>query len=303
MERRLASSRTPAAPVKPRFSAPTKCLLLLVADGLRADKFFEPDSNGSYRAPFLRSVIKEHGCWGVSHTWPPTESRPGHVAIITGFYEDPSAVTKGWKANPVEFDSMFNRSRHTFAFGSPDIIPIFYGALQHSTWKSYPHEYKDFATDASFLDKWSLDQFEGLLNRSNEDVKLKQLLQQDKGSHGDGYPSNTDIPLVAWGADVRPPMRVSENHHHEHTIRFVDDHNLIVVEPGIQKINDITVFNTVEKKTYDSLLELEVYVFGEDDDLKKLLKLVQEIAKKFKSQMMFVAAEYVNGKLISGNRA
>lgn len=71
------------------------CVVLLVADGLRADKFFEPDSNGSYRAPFLRSVIKERGRWGVSHARPPTESRPGHVSIIAGFYEDPSAVTKG----------------------------------------------------------------------------------------------------------------------------------------------------------------------------------------------------------------
>ncbi|XP_042025713.1 GPI ethanolamine phosphate transferase 1-like isoform X2 [Salvia splendens] len=275
-------------PVTPRFSAPAKRLVLLVADGLRADKFFEPDSNGSYRAPFLRSVIKERGRWGVSHARPPTESRPGHVSIIAGFYEDPSAVTKGWKANPVEFDSVFNRSRHTFAFGSPDIIPIFCGALEHSTWNSYPHEYEDFATDASFLDEWSLDQFEGLLNRSKEDVKLKQLLQQDnlvvflhllgcdsnghahrpystiylnnvrvvdqiaervynlvqnyfkdnstafvftadhgmsdKGSHGDGHPSNTDTPLVAWGAGVRPPVRTFENHHHENTVRFVDDH-------------------------------------------------------------------------------
>lgn len=275
-------------PVTPRFPAPAKRLVLLVADGLRADKFFEPDTNGSYRAPFLRSVIKERGRWGVSHARPPTESRPGHVAIIAGFYEDPSAVTKGWKANPVEFDSVFNRSRHTFAFGSPDIIPIFCGALPHASWRSYPHEYEDFATDASFLDQWSLDQFEGLLNRSKEDVKLKELLQQDnlviflhllgcdsnghahrpyspiylnnirvvdniaervynlvqsffkdnltafvftadhgmsdKGSHGDGHPSNTDTPLVAWGAGVRPPVRVSKNHHHENTVRFVDDH-------------------------------------------------------------------------------
>lgn len=52
----------------------------------------------------------------------------------------------GWKANPVEFDSVFNQSRHTIAYGSPDIVPIFCGALPHSTWKSYPHEYEDFAT-------------------------------------------------------------------------------------------------------------------------------------------------------------
>lgn len=55
-------------------------------------------------------------------------------------------ICLGWKANPVEFDSVFNRSRHTFAFGSPDIIPIFCSALPHSTWNSYPHEFEDFAT-------------------------------------------------------------------------------------------------------------------------------------------------------------
>ncbi|KAK9272092.1 hypothetical protein L1049_002461 [Liquidambar formosana] len=275
-------------PVTPRFNAPAKRLILLVADGLRADKFFEPDSEGNYRAPFLRSVIKEQGRWGVSHARPPTESRPGHVSIIAGFYEDPSAVTKGWKANPVEFDSVFNRSRHTISFGSPDIVPIFCGALPHSTWKTYPHEFEDFATDASFLDEWSFDQFQSLLNKSNEDPKLKQLLLQDnlviflhllgcdsnghahrpyssiylnnvkvvdhiaknvytlvedyfkdnrtsyiftadhgmsdKGSHGDGHPSNTDTPLVAWGAGVKYPRPMSSSNHSDDGFRFVDEH-------------------------------------------------------------------------------
>lgn len=46
----------------------------------------------------------------------------------------------------MEFDSVFNRSRHTVAFGSPDIVPIFCSALPNSYSDSYSSGFEDFAT-------------------------------------------------------------------------------------------------------------------------------------------------------------
>ena len=34
-------------------------------------------------------------------------------------------LAQGWSDNPVEFDHVLNRSRHSWAWGSPDIVPMF----------------------------------------------------------------------------------------------------------------------------------------------------------------------------------
>ncbi|XP_033842038.1 GPI ethanolamine phosphate transferase 1 [Periophthalmus magnuspinnatus] len=176
----LVHGMTPQATL---LEPPASRLVLMVADGLRADSLFTLLPNGSSRAPFMRNIIETRGTWGVSHTRVPTESRPGHVALIAGFYEDVSAVAKGWKENPVEFDSVFNESRHTWSWGSPDILPMFAkGATgSHVYTHTYPAVEEDFAsTDASRLDSWVFAQVKSFFDSAKYNSSLNATLHEDK---------------------------------------------------------------------------------------------------------------------------
>ncbi|GAA6022972.1 hypothetical protein JCM10207_007734 [Rhodosporidiobolus poonsookiae] len=205
--------RSPVVAVSSRHKvddpAPAQRVVLIVGDGLRADKLFQTYPNPPFPAseplpapfsedphalvdeddlytttpaPFLRGLIQNgQAQWGVSHTRVPTESRPGHVALIGGMYEDVSAVTRGWTTNPVPFDSVFNQSSHTYSFGSPDILPMFkLGASDPSrvsTW-SYDEDAEDFTADAVHLDLWVLDQLRTLFRNASSDAALDKQLRQ-----------------------------------------------------------------------------------------------------------------------------
>ncbi|NXA18660.1 PIGN transferase, partial [Ibidorhyncha struthersii] len=162
---------------------PAKRLVLFVADGLRADSLYELNSNSTPQAPYLRGILENNGSWGISHTRVPTESRPGHVALIAGFYEDVSAVAKGWKENPVEFDSVFNESKYTWSWGSPDILPMFAkGATgDHVYTFCYTAESEDFgAQDAAKLDTWVFEHVKSFFNSSRSNQTLFSALHEDK---------------------------------------------------------------------------------------------------------------------------
>ncbi|KAF6088908.1 phosphatidylinositol glycan anchor biosynthesis class N [Phyllostomus discolor] len=192
---------------------PARRLVLIIADGLRADTLHEFDEDGNPRAPFIRNVVMQEGSWGVSHTRVPTESRPGHVAVIAGFYEDVSAVAKGWKENPVEFDSLFNESRYTWSWGSPDILSMFAKGLDTNGHAHRPasREYKD---NIKMVDEGVKELVSLFKEFYGNDEKTAFIFTSDHGmtdwgSHGAGHPSETFTPFVAWGAGIKSPQRVA----------------------------------------------------------------------------------------------
>uniref|UniRef100_A0A8C8XP83 GPI ethanolamine phosphate transferase 1 n=1 Tax=Panthera leo TaxID=9689 RepID=A0A8C8XP83_PANLE len=192
---------------------PAKRLVLFVADGLRADTLYELDENGNSRAPFIRNIIMHEGSWGLSHTRVPTESRPGHVALIAGFYEDVSAVAKGWKENPVEFDSLINESKYTWSWGSPDILTMFAKGIDTNGHAHRPssREYKD---NIKLVDAGMKEMVSILEHFYGNDGKTAFIFTSDHGmtdwgSHGAGHPSETLTPFVTWGAGIKYPQKVS----------------------------------------------------------------------------------------------
>ena len=162
-------------PTKADFAAPASRLVVIVADGLRADRLFEMEDDRTPRAPFLHGIAESHGRWGISHARPPTESRPGHVALLAGFYEDPSAITKGWQANAVEFDHLLNQSSAAWALGAPSVVPLFAKGIKHVRHRMYAEELEDFAasSDHAALDEWVFDKTIEILNGdvSGEDTE------------------------------------------------------------------------------------------------------------------------------------
>ena len=171
-----------AQPIEmPMMSAKANRLVLFVADGLRADTFFDLiDRDESLYLARKKRATEAH--FAISNTQVPTESRPGHVAMIAGFYEDLSAVAKGWKENPVEFDSLFNRSRYTWTWGSPDILNMFQKASPTNVFaRTYDSSIEDFASEnATVLDYWVLHHFKKFLYHSEVNLTETRMLNEDR---------------------------------------------------------------------------------------------------------------------------
>uniref|UniRef100_A0A182JZE9 GPI ethanolamine phosphate transferase 1 n=1 Tax=Anopheles christyi TaxID=43041 RepID=A0A182JZE9_9DIPT len=196
---------------------PADRLVLFVGDGLRAESFLRYDLN---RTNYLRNTLLSEGVFAISSTRVPTESRPGHAALLAGVYEDPSAVFRGWKENPVEFDSVLNRSSVSYCWGSPDIVHMFSRGASpgrvHVT--AYDSNDESFAqsTNTSLLDIWVFD-------------RVQQFLVGEQ-QRKDGFFSQKKVILFLHLLGLDTAGHV----HKPHSELFSE--NLITVDKGIESI-------------------------------------------------------------------
>ncbi|XP_026758572.3 GPI ethanolamine phosphate transferase 1 [Galleria mellonella] len=209
-------------PYQPHHEAVADRLVLFVVDGLRAESFVNYTT-----MPYLRQIANSHGRWGISHTRMPTESRPGHVAIIAGFYEDPSAIVKGWKENPVDFDSVFNQSIYTWCWGTYDILEIFTKGTVNShiyVNKMDPYD-QTFSADknTTLLDNWVFESVKTFFQNAHYDKDLYEKLHQKK----------IIFFLHLLGTDTSGHTHKPMSPNFLTTIRFVDD-NIKAIEKLIR---------------------------------------------------------------------
>lgn len=132
-------------------------------------------------------------------------------------------MATGWKLNPVNFDSVFNRSRHTWSWGSPDILPMFeQGAVPGRVDSfTYGHEFEDFSQDAVELDHWVFDHVKDLFAQAKNNETLNGSLRQDK----------VVFFLHLLGIDT------TGHSYRPYSKEYL--HNIQVVDKGVQEITEM----------------------------------------------------------------
>jgi phosphatidylinositol glycan class N len=129
----------------------------------------------------------------------------------------------GWKLNPVNFDSVFNRSRHTWSWGSPDILPMFeQGAVPGRVdADTYDADFEDSSKDALALDLWVFDRVKKLFQDAKSNATLDAELREDKNV----------FFLHLLGLDT------TGHAHRPYSKQYL--HNIKIVDQGVQEITEL----------------------------------------------------------------
>ncbi|XP_044757575.1 GPI ethanolamine phosphate transferase 1-like [Coccinella septempunctata] len=163
---------------------PAKRILLIIVDGLGAEAILDENE---YLAPFLTSIRRGVGSWGVSYGDAPTESRIGHTAVIGGFREDPRAILNAWGHYPVKYDTVFEHSSNTWCIAVTPTVAYIFNKYKNENVRVYA--YND-TCQVWNDDVWSINKFRSILN--------DESFQEDFSKPGNIFA--VLLPRVDWVA-------------------------------------------------------------------------------------------------------
>lgn len=93
-------------------------------------------------------------------------------------------MAKGWKENPVDFDSIFNQTRYTWCWGTYDIVEIFTKgtADDHIFTQKLDPYYLSFSSDknTTSLDSWVFEKVKEFFLKAKDDPQLLRKLHENR---------------------------------------------------------------------------------------------------------------------------
>lgn len=140
--------------------APADRLIIFVVDGLNAQQFFD---RGCSNVPKLSNIFLHQGQVGISRPSATNTYQTGLMLLFSGFPENPAALF-----NSRAFDTLFNRSLHSYAWGSAELLNHFPDINE-----SYVHDNNVSNIDIGSykLDEWAFDGVHKFLNRELQKIK------------------------------------------------------------------------------------------------------------------------------------
>ena len=163
---------TPHSPSLNENEIPSKRVSIIIIDGARMDTLFDLISSG--KTPFLQEILEKRGIYGISHTQAPTETYPCITALFTGHFFDGAISLKHFFKKPLILDSVFNESRHSWAFGK--YINFLQKNAKNLEFVDYVEEYKVYELNDYEMFNLSTKIFEN----ATQNETLYNMLNQNK---------------------------------------------------------------------------------------------------------------------------
>ena len=174
------------------------------------------DSISAQRTPFLFSQIAAGGRQGYTFVRAPTESRPAHIALLAGFYEDPSSLYQRWQQNGRPgFDSVFTYTR-SLAIGAPDVVPFFGKGSPLLRMITFPYDWYKTKVDVRELGTFVLRELQKTYLK--ESLVFCHLAAVDTAGHRHGSHSPQYHEAILHADSI---IQSIVNHFKGHPVSFI----------------------------------------------------------------------------------